>query len=80
MFYLLSDLCLIKDAQDDVSEILACMSARHTMKTNEASSVGWQGIFVFWIINPMNSQSYVTVLVVISPEIFAERNLTSSIL
>ena len=50
------------------------MSARQAMKT-EGSSVGWKGIFVFWIVNPMSGQSHVTTLVLIG-----ERNLTSSIL
>ena len=56
------------------------MSARQAMKTKEGSLVGWEGIFVLWIVDPMRSQSHVTMLVLIGPEIFSERNLTSSIL
>ena len=50
------------------------------MKTEEGSSVGREGIFVFWIVDPVSGQSHVTVLVLIGPEIFSERNLTSRIL
>ena len=50
------------------------------MKTKQGSPVGWEGIFVLWIVDQMSSQSHVTVLVLIGPEIFSERNLTSSIL
>ena len=56
------------------------MSARQVTKIGEGSSVCWEGIFVFWAIDPMSGQSHVTMLVLIGPEIFGERNLTSSIL
>ena len=71
---------MIEYTQDGVGEIFTCMSARQVMKSDEASSVGWECIFVFWIIYPMGGQSHVTALVLIGPEILGERNLTSSAL
>ena len=56
------------------------MSARDAMKSDEASLVGWESVFVFRITDPMGSHSHVTALVVISPEILGEGNLTSRVL
>ena len=50
------------------------------MKSDEASSVGWESIFVFRVTDPMGGQSHVTALVLVGPDISGEGNLTGRVL